>query len=106
MGDFLNFILLVHESFRKIYSDILYKDIIVRYKIQNVEEFKSLAIYILSNFANLFTYSALKRAVQIADNHTVSNYVSYLENSYLIFTLSKFNYKLKITSNLQKILHY
>lgn len=82
---------------RKIYEDVLYKDIIARFQVQKNTELKALAIYLLSNYANLFSNSALKKAAHFGDDHTVANYLTYLENSYLIFKLSKFNFKLKTT---------
>ncbi len=78
-----------------IYADILEKDVITRYKIKNPQALKDLARYLISNSANEFSFTRLKNVVGLKDVHTVSNYVNYLENAYLIFKIERFSFKLK-----------
>jgi len=80
---------------RRIYEDIVNKDCVRRYSIKQERTFKDLTYYIISNYGNLFTYRKLKDIFNIGDVHTVKNYISYLENSFLIIVLNKFSYKLK-----------
>jgi len=80
---------------RRIYGDIISKDILFRYKIKNMNTFKELANYLLSNFSQEMSYSKLKNVFDIKNVHTIKNYVGYLSSSFLIFVLEKFSYKLK-----------
>ncbi|MEK6846438.1 MAG: ATP-binding protein [Nanoarchaeota archaeon] len=77
------------------YRDILERDIIQRYRIRQVKAFKDLAKYVVSNTSSEFSYNKLKSIFNIKSVHTVKNYVSYLENAYLIFVLERFSFKLK-----------
>ncbi|MEM0139916.1 MAG: DUF4143 domain-containing protein [Ferroplasma sp.] len=59
-----------------------------------MNDLKSLSRYIISNYSNEFSYSNLKNYFNI-DIHTLIKYIRYLENSYLIFIMHKFSFKLR-----------
>ncbi len=80
---------------RNIYSNIIEKDIIIRHRIKKINEFKDIARYLIGNFANLFTYTKLKKTFAIQDIHTIKKYIDYLQEAYIIFTIEKFSFKLK-----------
>lgn len=79
----------------KIYEDILTKDILLRYNISKKEEIKKLAKYLITNSSGEITYSKLARIFNIKHVSTISNWISYFENAFLIFRLERFNFKLK-----------
>jgi predicted AAA+ superfamily ATPase len=79
----------------KIYEDILIKDIILRYSIKKIDELKKIGKYLISNTTQNITYSKLAKIFGIKNITTISNWVSYLEDSFLVFKLEKFDYKLK-----------
>ena len=79
----------------KIYEDILTKDILLRYNISKKEEIKKLAKYLITNSSGEITYSKLARIFDIKHVSTISNWISYLENAFLIFRLERFDFKLK-----------
>ncbi len=93
-GGFPECIIIDKKMVISIYNDIIQKDIINRYKIRKINDFKNLSRYIISNYSNEFSYSKLGNYFDI-DIHTVIKYVNYLENSYLIFTIHKFSFKVK-----------
>jgi len=78
-----------------IYETILNKDLILRYNINKVAEFKNLAKYLISNSSGEITFSKLSKSLGIKHVSTVSNWVTYLENAFLIFKLERFDFKLK-----------
>jgi len=79
----------------RIYEDILTKDILLRYNITKKEEIKKLAKYLITNSSEEITYSKLARIFNIKHVSTISNWISYLENAFLIFKLERFDFKLK-----------
>ena len=79
----------------KIYEDILTKDILLRHNISKKEEIKKLAKYLITNSSGEITYSKLARIFNIKHVSTISNWISYLENAFLIFRLERFDFKLK-----------
>jgi len=78
-----------------IYETILNKDLILRYNLNKIKEFKDLAKYLISNSSEEITYSRLSRILGIKHVSTISNWVSYMENAFLIFKLERFYFKLK-----------
>ena len=79
----------------RIYEDILTKDILLRHNITKKEEIKRLAKYLITNASEEVTYSKLARIFNIKHVSTISNWISYLENAFLIFKLERFDFKLK-----------
>jgi predicted AAA+ superfamily ATPase len=78
-----------------IYSDIVVKDIVVRYGLKEPALVKKLAIYFMTNAGKEFSYNGLRKAFDVGTATTISNFVSYFEDSYLLFTIPKFAYSYK-----------
>jgi len=79
----------------RIYDNIVTKDILLRYKIKKLDEARKLTKYFITNFCQEVSYSKLAKILGVKHVSTVSKWVSYLENSFLIFKLERFDYKLK-----------
>lgn len=79
----------------RIYEDIITKDILLRYDITKREEIKKLAKYLITNSSEEITYSRLARIFGIKHVSTISNWMTYFENAFLIFKLERFDFKLK-----------
>ncbi len=79
----------------KIYEDILTKDILLRHKIKKIDELKKFGRYLISNSANEITYSKLSKILGIKHVSTISNWMSYFEEAFLVFKLGRFDFKLK-----------
>jgi predicted AAA+ superfamily ATPase len=77
-----------------LYESILYKDIIVRYKV-NERAIKELVFYLASNVSKEITYNSLRKMLGLASASTVSDYCTYLENSFLCFFINRYDYSLK-----------
>ena len=80
---------------RVIYDDILTKDVLARHNIDNREQLRGLARYLVSNCGSETSYAGLCRGLGIKHSSTVSNWVSYLEEAFLILKLERFDFKLK-----------
>lgn len=83
------------EVLKEVYNDILYRDIIVRYKITETKSLRELALYLLSNIGVPFSFSKLKRMLGLGSMNTVKSYIEYLENSFLFFTVNLYQYSVK-----------
>jgi predicted AAA+ superfamily ATPase len=75
------------------FEDILYKDIVVRHGA-NYQKLKDIALYLLTNHANLFSLRSVRGWVEMGIN-TISEYVGYLEDAWLIFQSAKYDVSLK-----------
>ena len=76
-------------------SDVVMKDIAVRFGIKNVTILNKIAIYLISNVGKEFSYNSIKKMLDIKSVQSVIDYVSFFENAYLIFTVPRFSYSYK-----------
>ena len=81
------------EYLRSLYNDILYRDIIVRYKLTADKPLKETVYYLISNSTHLFTYNSVAKAIGVKSADTVKDYISYLEETYLVGQLTKYDVK-------------
>jgi predicted AAA+ superfamily ATPase len=80
---------------KQLYESILYKDVLVRNKLTNEKEMLQLVYFLASNAAKLSTNKALTAIIGVKNPTTVRNYIEFVENTYLIFQISKFDFSLK-----------
>ena len=83
------------EYLKRIYDDILFRDIISRYGIREVKGFRQLAHYLFTNAANAATYNALKKLLGFKSVVSVRDYVGFLEEAYLVFECFRYDFSLK-----------
>jgi len=83
------------ESLQNIYDYILYRDVIARYKIQEIKNLRMVSNFLMTNIAKEFSYESIAKMVQIKSTTTVKNYTMFLEAVYLLFELYKYDYSLK-----------
>jgi predicted AAA+ superfamily ATPase len=83
------------ELLKTLYENILYKDILVRYGLGDEKALRELALYLFSNYSSELNYSKLQKMLGLGSANTVKNYIGYLENSYMVFILSKYDFSLK-----------
>jgi len=77
------------------YQDILYRDIIVRYSLQQVEEIKILGSFLASNPSCLMSYRKLKGMCGLKSLSTLKSYLHYFEQSFLFFFVKKYDFSIK-----------
>ncbi|PIU88132.1 AAA family ATPase [archaeon CG06_land_8_20_14_3_00_37_11] len=83
------------EVIRRVYEDIVIKDISVRYKVGNVILIRELYQFLITNFSKKFSYNSLKKFININSTNTIKKYVDYLEKTYFIKVINKFDYSYK-----------
>ncbi len=84
-----------HEILEQLVNDIIYRDIAVRYGIKDDRTLKMLISLLISNIGNLITASKLKQPLGVKSTTTVSDYFSFLQQSYLFEFIPKFSYSIK-----------
>lgn len=95
-GGFPDFLKYGDEEFlKRIYNDILYKDLLVRFKIKEVKAFKQLASFLFTNFTGEVSYNALKNTLGFKSATSVKNYIDFMQESFLVFELYKYDFSLK-----------
>jgi len=80
---------------RTLYDDVLYRDIATRYRLDAVTALKELAFYLMSNPASMVSFNKLKDQFRLGSVNTIKNYIDYMENSWLVFTLNLYDFSVK-----------
>jgi predicted AAA+ superfamily ATPase len=83
------------QMLKDLYENILYRDVIVRYHIADEKTLKELSFYLFSNYGKELSYNQLKNLLKTGSANTIKNYIEYLENAYLIFTIQKYDASIK-----------
>jgi predicted AAA+ superfamily ATPase len=77
------------------FKDILYRDIVARYRITQVEEIKQIGTYFAANVAKLFSISTLQKITGIKSTASINDYLHYYAQSFLYYFIRKFDYSVK-----------
>ena len=83
------------EILHQLFRDILYRDIAIRYSIKNSYELEHIGLFLLSNVAKETSFNSLKKMLNFASTTTVSDYVRWFQDSYLLFLVPRFSYSAK-----------
>ncbi len=83
------------DILRNYFSDIVDKDVIRRYKIEEKTTLKEIAHFLISNGAGNVSYNKLKNVYGLGSTHTVKNYVEYLESAFLVYLIKKHSFSVK-----------
>lgn len=83
------------EELNQIYQDVIIKDLLVRFGIRDTKDFRELALYLLSNVSKNVSFNNLKKLLNFSNTSKVKNYVDFLSEAYLFFTLFMYDPSVK-----------
>lgn len=96
LGGFPGYLKTENEDYLKsLYQSILYRDVMVRNRLTNEKELLELVYFLASNTAKPTTNNSLAKVVGIKNATTIKNYIDFLENTYLLFQINKFDLSVK-----------
>ena len=96
LGGFPVFLENQNDNYLKsLYENILYRDVMVRNNLTNEKEIMELVYYLASNVSRLSSFNSLAKTIGVKNASTVSNYLQFIQNTYLIFQVNKFDFSLK-----------
>ena len=79
--------------FKLLYDSILLRDILRRHKVRNPKLLMDVAYVMMNNFACEVSALKLARQLNVKGVHTIQNYIRYLEEGYVIETISLYGRK-------------
>lgn len=92
------------EILQMLLKDILFRDIAVRYGIKNTHLLMDIALYLVSNIGKEVSFNGLRNTFNVGSPTTVSDYLSWMEDAYLLFYLPRFSWSAKsISKNPKKV---
>jgi predicted AAA+ superfamily ATPase len=95
-GGFPEFLATQKEEYLKaIYESILYRDIITRHRLTGEKALKETVYYAASNLGKEISFNAIKNATGLTSATSVKDYFEYLEDSFMVFLVSRYDFSLK-----------
>jgi uncharacterized protein len=83
------------EILHQLFRDILYRDIAIRHGLRHSYQLEQICLFLLSNVAKETSFNSLRKLLNIASTTTVSDFVGWLQDSYLLFLVPRFSYSVK-----------
>jgi len=83
------------EYLHFLYESILYRDIIARYSLLKEKALKELVFFLASNLGKPMSYNSVRKMLGLGSPHTVSEYCGYLEDSFLVFFIPRYDVSVK-----------
>ncbi|MHB1377837.1 MAG: ATP-binding protein [Candidatus Humimicrobiaceae bacterium] len=95
IGGFPEIVITENMELAKTYfTDILYKDIVMRHDIRQKTVLEKIALFFISNSGKIISIESLKNNYNISFEMS-SSYIDYLKSAFLILELNQFSYSLK-----------
>lgn len=95
-GGFPEYLITKKEDYLKaVYENIIYRDIITRYKLTSEKPLKETVFYAASNIGKELSFNNIKKLTGLTSATTIKEYFEYLENSYLVFLVPRYDFSLK-----------
>lgn len=76
-------------------KNIIYRDIFLRYRIKSEINLREIVSFVSSNIGVPLSYGNIAEMTEMKSVMTVKNYLSYLMDSFLFFSLSRHSYSIK-----------
>lgn len=79
---------------KEYYNGILTRDVLRRHAIRRTKQYEKATHFLMSNVTTSFSIKNLSGILDV-NPHTLEEYIGYLEDVYLLFSLNHFSYSLK-----------
>lgn len=76
-----------------LFESVLLKDVVRRYNVRYAGRLLELGRYLMANHAREYTYTSVSKALGFRSVHTLENYIGYLSEAYLLFSVNRFSWK-------------
>jgi predicted AAA+ superfamily ATPase len=76
-----------------LFESILLKDVVRRYNVRYAGRLLELGRYLTANHAREYTFTSVGKALGFGSVHTLENYIGYLAEAFLLFSVNRFSWK-------------
>ena len=80
------------QLLKQYFEDLLYRDIVSRYRLRDVRTLKNIALYCMTNVSSLLSYTRLKNVLSVPLD-VVRHYTGYMAETYMIREVPKHSFK-------------
>ena len=91
---------------KSLYTDIVFRDVIVRNGITAEASLREMIYYLASNVTHPFTFNSVAKKIGVKSMETVSNWIFCLEQTYMVRCLNKYDPKVGVQLRSPKKLYF
>jgi len=91
---------------KSLYTDIVFRDVIVRNGITSEAALREMLYYLASNVTHVFSYNSVANKIGIKSVDTVNNWISFLEQTYMVRILNKYDSKVGVQIRSPKKMYF
>jgi uncharacterized protein len=84
------------EVLSTLVSDILVRDIFSRYNLRNLDVYRRIVQYLLSNTGKEISFNNLKNTFEVGSASSIMDFLNYLTDAYLLFLVPRYDTSLKV----------
>lgn len=84
-----------NDYLKTLLQAVLFKDIVGRYRIRAARALEDAVMFLLSNIGSEYSYSTLAGILGSRSDHTARKYLGYLEQAFLLFSVTRFSWKVR-----------
>jgi predicted AAA+ superfamily ATPase len=97
LGGFPEIPLVVNKKayLQDLYDKVLFQDIAMRHGVRYIKTLKDIAQYVAVNYSSKLSYQNIKNAFSLGSIHTIKNYIQYMQDAYIFFSVEAFSNKVK-----------
>jgi len=81
------------DYLRTLFSSVIYKDIVARFRLRAPQAVEKLATYLLSQPGAEYSFRGLAQVTACRSPHTLQKYLGFLEQAFLAFSVPRFSFK-------------
>ncbi len=85
-----------------LYSTMIGKDVVGRHSVKYLRTVREIADFLVSSYSSTVSFNSIMKSFGLRSLHTAKNYVSYMEEPYLIFFISKHSRRQRESINAPK----
>lgn len=94
------------DFLKAMYTDIVFRDVIVRNNINSEASLREMLYYLASNVTHTFTYNSIAKNIGVKSTDTINDWISCLEQTYLVHCLNKYDTKVGVQLRSPKKLYF
>ena len=83
------------EILQNLLKDVVLRDIAIRHGVKNTKTLMDITLFLISNIGKEFSFNNIRNVFNVGSVTSVSEYLSWLEDAYVLFYLPKFSWSAK-----------
>ncbi len=83
------------EILQNLLKDVVLRDIAIRHGVKNTKTLMDITLFLISNIGKEFSFNNIRNVFNVGSVTSVYEYLSWLEDAYVLFYLPKFSWSAK-----------